>query len=77
MVVWDAVSAQTTAAAPHDVSVRGNPWGEDTKQRTTIFFKPTPPTLSKHTAFTACILLDPPTCGPVGLDLKLFNVFLS
>lgn len=25
MVVWDAVSAQTTAAAPHHVSVRGNP----------------------------------------------------
>lgn len=25
VVVWDAVSAQTTAAAPHDVSRRGNP----------------------------------------------------
>lgn len=37
MLVWDAVSAQTTAAAPHDVSVRGNTWGEDTKQRTHMF----------------------------------------
>lgn len=27
MVVWDAVSAQTAAAAPHDARQRGNPWG--------------------------------------------------
>lgn len=37
VVVWDAVCAQTAAAAPHDARQRGNPWGQDTKRGTITF----------------------------------------